>query len=168
MSIDIQRQLDIATAYFLAGERCSVEMRFGTYAFHSLASPTITNYAFAVELALKLLHLFSRGVSVEGHNLKHLFESLPKETRNHLPVLQECGEEISLHFVDWRYAFERDFLVAGEEDSRRAFIECYREIKRLKPQFVSSFESRWGVFEPDWIRSWPEVQPRWELRLVGA
>jgi len=134
LSVDIQRQLDIATAYFLAGERCSMEVRFGVYGFHALGSPTNTNYAFSVELALKIIHVLSRNVEARGHDLKGLFDALPDEVRGNLPHLQECAGEMARYFEDWRYAHEKEFLIGDDEYPRRAFIECYREIKRLQPQ----------------------------------
>ena len=160
MSVDIQRQLDIATAYFLAGERCSVEMKFGVYGLHSIGSPTITNYAFSVELALKIVHALSRNAEMRGHDLKMLFDALPEDVRKNLPHLQECVGDMALYFENWRYAYETEFLVGADEYPRRAFIECYREIKRLRPQLASVYESLWGGFEPEWVRSRPEVQPR--------
>ncbi len=168
MSADIQRQLDIATAYFLAGERCSLELKFGPYGFHSIGSPTITNYAFAVEIALKIIHVLSVNSEVRGHDLKELFVSLPEEVKSNLPHLQTCAEEIAHYFEDWRYAYEKDFIVGDFGSPRRAFIECYREIRRLRAQLVSVYESLWGGFEPEWVRSWPEAQPRWELRLARS
>lgn len=168
MSVDVQRQLDTATAYFLAGERCSFEMKFAAYGFHSIGSPTITNYAFSVELALKVIHFLTGNMEVRGHNLKELFDDLPEEIRGNLPHLQECAEEMARYFEDWRYVFEKDLLFGDDEHPRRGFIECYREIKRLRPQLASVYESLWGGFEPEWIRSWPEDRPRWELRLVPA
>jgi HEPN domain-containing protein len=168
LTVDIQRQLDVATAYFLAGERCSIEMRFGAYGFHSIGSPTTSNYAFALELALKVLHVLSRNEEVRGHDLKDLFDTLPEKVRSNLPHLQECVGEIARYFEDWRYAFEKEFLVGDDEYPRRGFIECYREIKRLRPQLTSVYEALWGGFEPEWLRTWPQDHPRWELRLVRA
>ncbi len=126
----------------------------------------MTNYAFSVELALKLIHLLARDAEERGHDLKALFDALPKYIQRNLPHLQECASAIASYFANWRYAHEKDFLVGGEEDPRRAFIECYREIKRLQPQLTSVYESLWGGFEPEWVRTWTEDHPRWELRLV--
>lgn len=168
MSIDVQRQFDTATAYFLAGERCALELKFGTYDFHSVAAPTITNYAFAVELALKLIHLLAFGRSAFGHDLQKLYDDLPDGIRGNLPHLAEHAVDIARYFEDWRYPFEKDFLFGDFEDPRRAFIECYGEIKRLQPQLISVYESRWGSFDPEWILTRPVDQPRWELRLAEA
>ena len=156
MSFDLQRQMDTATAFFLAAERCSLEMRIGRYGFHSIGAPTITNYAFSVELALKLLHAISRGVEATGHDLKSLYDSLSDDVRSNLPHLADCAPEIRRYFEDWRYPYEREFLVASEGDPRRAFIECYREIRRLRPELSSVYERLWGSFEPGWFHAWTE------------
>ncbi|MCR6671794.1 hypothetical protein [Devosia ginsengisoli] len=167
MSSDLQRQLDTATAFFLAGERCALELKLGRYGFHTVSAPTITNYALAVELALKLINLLSRDTAETGHNLEALYFRLPADVRQNLMHLSEHVAEIARYFVDWRYPFEKDLLLGDYENPRRAFIECYREIKRLRPQLASVYENLWGGFDPEWIQSWLTEQPRWELRLVG-
>jgi len=165
---DLQRQLDTATAFFLSGERCGLELKFGPYDFHTVGAPTITNYAFSVELALKLIHFLSLGACATGHDVAVLFKQLPTEVRSNLPYLAECADEIARYFVDWRYAFEKDFLVADDEYPRRSFIECYHEIRRLRPQLRSVYEDLWGNFNPEWLRAWPADRQRWELRLANA
>ena len=168
MTSDLQRQLDTATAFFLAGERCALELKFDRYGHHTVSAPTIVSYALAVELALKLIHSLSRGAAGREHDLEKLYLLLPAEIRCNLPHLSECVVEIAQYFVDWRYPFEKDFLVGDYENPRRAFIECHREIKRLRPELASIYETVWGDFDPEWIRAWPEGEPRWELRLTGA
>lgn len=165
---DLQRQFDTATAFFLAGERCSLDLRFGRYGFHSVSAPTIVNYAFAVELALKIIHSLAFGESAKGHDLEKLFRLLPEEICGNLPHLSKCVAEIARYFEDWRYPFEKDMLFGDYDNPRRAFIECYREIERLRPQLQSVYESIWGTFEPEWVLTWPTDNPRWELRLAGA
>lgn len=168
MSGDLERQLDTATAFFLAGERCSLELKFNPYGFHSVSAPTIVNYAFAVELALKVIHVVALGSSGRGHDLERLFNLLPEEVREKLPHLSGCVADIARYFEDWRYPFEKDLLFGAYDTPRRAFIECYREIKRQRPNLKSVYESLWGTFEPDWILTWPVDRPRWELRLSNA
>lgn len=160
--------MDTATAFFLAGERCALELGFGPYGFHTVSAPTIVNYAFSVELALKLIHVLAVGSPARGHDLENLYRALPTESATNLPHLAECVAEIARYFEDWRYPFEKDLLFGDFDNPRRAFIECYREIKRLQPQLASVYEDLWGTFEPEWLQSWPESQPRWELRLVRA
>lgn len=143
-------------------------MRYGAYGFHSIGSPTITNYALSVEIALKIIHVLSRNEEVRGHDLWELFKALPDEIRDNLPHLQECAEEMARYFENWRYAYEKEFLVGDDEYPRRGFIECYREIRRLQPGLESIYERLWSGFEPEWVRSWPGDHPRWELRLAGT
>jgi len=168
VSPDLQNQFDTATAFFLAGERCSPELRFGQYGFHTVSAPTIVNYAFSVELALKLIHLLAVGTPARGHDLEALYRALPEDSKANLPHLEESVGDIARYFEDWRYPFEKDFLFGDYDNPRRAFIECYREIKRHRPLLISVYEGMWGGFEPEWVQAWPEAHPRWELRLVRA
>src|SRR5688500_16023899 len=133
-------------------------MKFGQYDFHSVSAPTITNYAFSVELALKLIHALSFGHSARRHNLEELFLSLPDASRANLPHLADCVSEIARYFEDWRYPFEKDFLIGDYENPRRGFIECYREIRRLRPNIPSVYEVLWTSFEPDWFQPWTKGQ----------
>ena len=138
------------------------------YGFHTLSAPTIVNYTLSVELALKLLHSHVGSIPMgDGHNLEGLYESLPASVRKNLPHLSDCAADIARYFVDWRYPFEKEFLVGEYDNPRRAFIECYREIKRLRPEMPSLYEKLWGAFDPDWIQPGHDHPPRWELRLVA-
>jgi hypothetical protein len=179
--VDLQRQIDTATAYFLAGERCRLELGFGPYGSHSVSAPTITNYALSVEISLKLLYFLAHDKEVtkreltNRHSLQGLFNLLPCSTKTNLSYMQEClfplknsmhpswvglvaeDEEdkgIDNYFVDWRYPYEKEFLIGDFDNPRRSFIECYREIRRLDPKLMSVYEKNWGQFEPDWINAW--------------
>lgn len=167
MSIDTQRMIDTATAYFLAGERCEFDLRFGPYDLHIVSAPAITSYAFAVELSLKLIYFLTTNSTASGHSLAAIFSSLPDETKDRLVHLGECAEEIDRYFVDWRYPFERDFLIGDTENPRRAFIECYREIRQSEPTLMSVYECNWGGFEPEWIRN-SLVEEPYEIRRLGT
>lgn len=145
-----------------------MELRFSSFDFHSIGSPTITNYAFSLELALKILHVLSGKADTRGHNLKFLFDALPEETKGNLPHLRGCANEISQYFEDWRYAHEKEFVIGAPQLPRRGFIECYREIRRQQPSLSSVYEKLWGGFDPEWVLSWPEGLARWELRRVGG
>lgn len=167
MSVDLQRQLDTATAFFLAGERCALEAKFGPYGLHVISAPTITNYAFAVELALKILHFVTHQKTIGGHGLEKLFRSLPDDVRANLMYLEDCVSEIDQYFVDWRYPYEREYLEGEFDNPRRSFIHCYREIRRLQPQLVSVYEKDWGQFEPDLYHVWGtnavlEIREQWQ------
>lgn len=168
MIADLQRQLDTATAFFLAGERCTLELKFSQYGFHTVSAPTIVNYALAVELGLKILHLAMSGNPEKGHDLEKLFNLLPEEVSGRLPHLAQCVADIARYFEDWRYPFEKHLLFGDFESPRRAFIECYQEIRRQRPNLVSVYEGLWGNFEPERMLSSPVEHPRWELRLADA
>ena len=156
--VDTQRMLDTATSFFLAGERCSPDLKFGPYGVHSVDAPRIVVYAFAVEIALKLLHYISTNTQKRGHSLKVLFDELPDQVKAQLKYLEGCVGEIDRYFESWRYPFEHDFLVGDNDNPRRAFIECYREIRSSKPNLMSSYEKNWGSFDPDWDWAWPELE----------
>jgi hypothetical protein len=153
LTLDLQRQLDTATAFFLAAERCVPAASFSTYGVHSVSAPTMVNYAFSVELALKVIHGISRGVSMRGHKLNELYQALPGDVKANLPHLAQYSDEIASQFEDWRYPYEQELLIGSIDDARRAFVECYREIRRMRPGFRSVYEEMWGTFEPDWFNS---------------
>ncbi|MCK9552297.1 HEPN domain-containing protein [Aquamicrobium sp.] len=155
--LDHQRMFDTATAFFLTGERCAPDLRFGPYGIHSVNAPRIISYALAVEIALKLMFSLM-GMVGRGHRISKLFEKLPHEVRTNLVNLSGCAEEMDRYFEDWRYPYEKDFLVGESDNLRRAFIECYKEIRRIKPTLESVYEQNWGSFEPDWNLAWPELE----------
>jgi hypothetical protein len=155
--VDLQRMLDTAAAFFLAGERCAPALKFGVYGEHTLDAPRIVSYALAVEIALKLLVRLA-GTACEGHSIKHLLDNLPDETRAHLNWVEDCADEIESYFVHWRYPYESEFLVGDCDNPRRAFIVCYHEIRRQKPELLSVFKRNWGSFDPDWQWAWPEKE----------
>jgi HEPN domain-containing protein len=144
--------IDTATAFFLAGERCEPDVEFGPYDPHSVSAPTIVCFAFSVELALKLIAVIAckRKVARE-HSLKELFLGLPQEYQDKLAHTDQCIEDIDRYFTDWRYSFEHDLLFGETSNPRRAFIECYRLIREIRPELKSVYEENWGEFQPDWV-----------------
>lgn len=166
-TLDHQRMLDTATAFFLAGERCAPDLKFGSYGVHSVDAPRIVCYALSVEIALKLI-LSSVGKSTDGHSILSLFTKVPEEIRVNLSVLSEYGSEIDAYFVNWRYPYEKDILFGDCGNPRRAFIQCYQEIRRTQLHLKSIYEFNWGNFEPDWQWAWPELEIRQiEARLAS-
>jgi hypothetical protein len=159
--------VDTATAFFLAGERCAPDLKFGPYGVHSVSAPRIVLYALAIEITVKLL-LSLTGVTARGHRISQLFVQLPDETREKLAILSECSGEIDRYFEDWRYPYEKESLVGECDNPRRAFIECYREIRRIEPTLQSVYEKNWERFEPDWNWAWPELEiQQVEVGFVG-
>jgi hypothetical protein len=156
-AIDMQRMLDTATAFFLAGERCAPPLSFGEYGLHRVDAPRIVSYALSVEMALKMLAR-NAGTFSAGHGLKKIYEHLPAQVRENLNYLDDHIDEIDNYFVDWRYSYEKDFLAGSADDIRRAFILCHQEIRRQLPDLMSTYERNWGKFEPDWQWAWYEYE----------
>ncbi|MEO9336438.1 hypothetical protein ABFT80_03245 [Mesorhizobium sp. SB112] len=166
-ALDHQRMLDTATAFFLTGERCAPDLKFGPYGLHSVSAPRIVCYALSVEIAVKLI-LSIIGRPSGGHKISELFRKLPDEVGVNLFVLSCHADEMDRYFEDWRYPYEKELLLGDCDNPRRAFIECYREIRRISPTLKSIYESNWGNFEPDWQWAWSELEARQiEARLVG-
>ena len=155
---DLHRMLDTATAFFLAAERCVPELEFGNYKLHSVNAPVIVNYSFSVELALKIIGELTGQGKLRGHSLSELFGSLPQDTKDRLPYLANCVADIDEYFTHWRYPYESDFLVGDYDSPRRAFVECYQEIRFLCCDLMSCYEKNWGSFEPDWNWAWEEKE----------
>ena len=165
-TVDPQRMLDTATAFFLAGERNKLLLRSDKYDFHSLDAPTITNFGLSVEIALKLLVYLQTGELAVGHSIADLFGKVSKEARERMYETVEFSNENTNYFVDWRYPYEKDFLIGSVDTPRRAFIECYREIRLALPNLKSVYEENWGVFEPDWVETPISHHPRFEIISV--
>ena len=155
---DSERMFNLATSFFMAGERCAPDLEFGAYGIHSVSAPRIVLYSLAVEIALKLILQIHDAEIDRKHNLRELFDRVPAKSRERLARLDSCIDEISSYFVNWRYSYEHEQLFGEFDNSRRAFIECYREIRRLNPALVSVYEQNWGGFEPDWDYAWPELE----------
>ena len=172
--LDFQRMIDTAVAFFLAGERCTPSLKFGKYGEHSLGAPVVVSYALSIEICLKIL-IGNAGGDTNGHSLKALFGRLSEESKANLKRLEEplvSGDvtaefaflyespldEMNRNFVDWRYPYEQENLVASPSSLRRAFIECHMEVRRAHPQLVSTFERNWGSFEPNGTWAWPELE----------
>ena len=166
---DYQRMLDTATAFFLAAERCVPEFKFGVYQSHSVSAPVLCNYAMSVEIMLKLIlkhHDVDPPKGWRGHDLLLLCRKIPQSNRSFLNYYlqpspidnQSIIREISRYFVDWRYSYEKEFLIGSHNEIRRLFIDCYREIRHLKPDLRNYYENDWGMFEPDWMWAWFEQE----------
>lgn len=165
--IDTQRMLDTATAFFLAGERNKLYARLNDYDFHSLAAPTLTNFALSAEVALKLLVFIDQGKIAHGHKISKIFGELSESTKEKLAHTDANLDELDDCFVDWRYSYEKEFLAGSDDCPRRAFIETYREIRLLRPDLKSVYEKNWGSFAPDWIEVPVSIDPKFEIRLVA-
>jgi hypothetical protein len=121
-----QRMLASALAYYRAGYRCSKEPDLG--------SPGIVNYAFSIEVYMKLLILITQDKKLRGHNLLRLYDELAEDLKNSIfqnwnsvnwPSF-ETEESLRWKFYDaarvfekWRYTFEHDFLYVFPDDLQK-------------------------------------------------
>lgn len=129
MSLDAempQRMLNAAAAFYIAATRCHGTVRTATtsYATHA---PPIVNYAFSIELYLKLLILITTGrMAPPRHKLVNLYDKLSDETRAIVVAswkfpgdpdhLRNLMKDASDDFVRWRYAHEYDLLIASPDE----------------------------------------------------
>jgi hypothetical protein len=117
-------------------------------------APPLVNFAFAVELYIKLLRFLSDGQLIEGHDLYELFIELDQAApnvgasviRNHRHArgdrdeFLEYVEEARSVFEHWRYAHEKTLLMAVP-DSLLALVDAFRATMReLHPNRSSAFE----------------------------
>lgn len=106
-------------------------------------APPLVNFAFSIELYIKLLRFLADGQLVEGHNLCDLFFELDQAApdvgdaaiRNHRyargerDVFLEYLDEAKAVFDQWRYAHERQFLMATP-DNLHALADALRATMR--------------------------------------
>lgn len=158
----LQRMMDSAITYFLAGERCNQPMSFGQYPEPNAGTPTIVLYAFSIELALKVLLQkndisYSSLKGAKGHSIKALFELLPQFHKDELGYFNlryssedpTIIEQLDHAFKDWRYHVEKEILTVSTTDLNRLFMAVHSRIRTQFPDFMSSLEYEWGAFEFD-------------------
>ena len=117
-------------------------------------APPLVNFAFAIELYIKLLRFPADGQLIEGHDLHQLFIELDRAApdvgrsviRNHRHA-RGCREEFLAYidearsvFEHWRYAHEKTLLIAVP-DNLLAVADAFRATMReLHPDKLSVFD----------------------------
>ncbi len=109
----------------------------------NLGTASLVNTAFACELFLKALLLYTNSKNPRGHKLKTLFEKLPNkyQTLVETEVFRRCGgqvktiwgvphlDELSNAFSEWRYWFEdKRNTMRGEIGYLNNFREVLKEL----------------------------------------
>ena len=113
-----QQIVNSATSFWIGHQRCMEQRPLPDGKFQMIPGPGIICAAFCIELAFKGL-LTAHGKQYRReHDLSWLFEHLPKEIQHAVVIASGYPEVafpvflkgISKAFVDWRYAFEVDYL----------------------------------------------------------
>ena len=128
-----------------------------------LTVPSNVNSAFACEIFLKTILKIYDVKYVKGHELKKLFDNLPKELQDYVKQyfvnlhLWKDGfgienlAKISKTFQKWRYIYEHDFRKGAMIQIESGFLNMFRNLLReicCKELFSRSWEeykkSVWG------------------------
>lgn len=175
--IDIQRLYDTAEAFFFAGILSHAEFDAGAvYTYlnppglnfphaddaaiialngkktHAVGAPRMVNFAFSIELYLKLLLFLANKELSNEHNLLKLFKRLVEVAPNaidkiveHYPRSENRDEfivhisEVKSVFIDWRYVYEKDFL-CGSTDKLLEIAEALRRtMQEVHPTLRSAY-----------------------------
>jgi hypothetical protein len=119
-------------------------------------APPLVNFAFSIELYIKLLRFLVDGELMQGHNLRDLFIELDKTApevgttairqhryaRGDREKFIEYLNDTKSIFEDWRYAYENEFLIAVP-DNVHALADAFRAAMReLHPNQHSTFEHK--------------------------
>lgn len=120
----------------------------------SISGPPLVNFAFAIELYIKLAYNMATKQSLKGHNIFFLFQRLdqlsPEFTKTvidqHIYARGDRSEFIELLqptekiFEEWRYAHEKEFLCESPDTLlviANAFRAAFRE---LHADFCKNYE----------------------------
>ena len=111
----LKKMSNTANCYFIAAERCMEERPIDLKSFQMLPIPALTCIAFSCEVYLKaLLFYFDTPIS-NTHNLKELFDLLPKDAKENIQKLYKNPlrfdndlNEIKEYFVTSRYLYEQE------------------------------------------------------------
>ena len=119
-------------------------------------APPLVNFAFSIELYIKLLRFLVDGELMQGHNLHDLFNELDKAApkvgatairqhryaRGDRDKFIEYLNDTKSIFEDWRYAYENELLIAVP-DNVHALADAFRAAMReLHPNQHSTFEDK--------------------------
>jgi hypothetical protein len=105
----------LAQGFYLAGNRCLLNIDVAPGTMQCLTSPGVVNLCFSIELFLKALIVSAGGTPKRTHKLVELFSAAPAATQEAMrsqfnakinPTLDELLVQISDYFVQVRYGYE--------------------------------------------------------------
>ncbi len=150
--IDLQRMLDTAVAFFLAGERCRSDVKLPNYPNHEISAPTVVCYSFSVEIAIKLilnLHDIQYNIRGEnGHCLRSLFDKIPQDSKSHLIFLEDAIIELEKNYDK--------IIKLGIQENAISESDARPDLRREKQKVVSPFIEWRYPFEQKFLSASPD------------
>ena len=138
----------LAQGFFLAGNRCLLNIDVGPGVTQCLISPGVVNLCMAIELFLKAIIAHTGATAPKTHKLNELFVLAPKEFQESIritfnaaipqPNLDELLPQISEYFVQVRYGHEFNIFALHEHP-------VYFLAKFLYEQTALQFEQKTGL-----------------------
>lgn len=114
----------LAQGFFLAGQRCLLEIAVAPGTTQCLVSPGVVNLCFSIELFMKSLIVLQGQASPKTHKFAELAALLPAtdiaqvrvlyQQQVQKPSLDELLAEVSQFFVKLRYEYEFDIFSFNE------------------------------------------------------
>lgn len=171
--------LATAISFFMGGERCAIELEFGSYPSHTVIGPAIINYALSIEISFKLLGLLcdTQTQITKTHNILELyekmnstikeqldnncrkyfsFESLKDEIKRSLIEDPQDKEKMRSLFETWRYSFDYNPPPISIGFLQGLARSCLYVLKEDFSSLYQEYETRNRPFSP--CESWSEFQ----------
>ena len=114
----------LAQGFFLAGNRCLLNIDVGPGVTQCLVSPAVVNLCMAIELFLKAVIVSTGNTPPKTHNLSKLFALTSPEFQTDIrnifdsailnPNLDELLPSVSDYFVQVRYGYEFNIFAYNE------------------------------------------------------
>lgn len=114
----------LAQGFFLAGNRCLLNIDVGPGVTQCLISPAVVNLCLAIELLLKAVIVHTGSAAPKSHKLTELFALVPAQFQENLrtsfnaaipqPSLDELLPQINEYFVKVRYGHEFNIFAFHE------------------------------------------------------
>lgn len=131
----------LGQGFYLAGNRCLLNIEVGPNITQCLVSPGVVNMALSIELFLKAVIIFNGDDVPKTHNLKKLFERVPGdfisnisnqyEQRVKAPTFSEHINLVSDYFVKVRYGHEFNIFAYQEYPISQLAKILYVETAKL-------------------------------------
>ena len=168
-----QLMLGTAISFFMAGERCILPLKFGSYPMHGVSAPCVVNYALSIEIIMKIIIELSNENSDKprGHNINLLYRNIKQPIRD--KIKNNFNKEFSLRgfeedllststvcadgknrsiFETWRYSYEVDSDIVSVGFLREFFKSCLETLKNEFPEVWKIYAKRKKDFKvcPQW------------------